>query len=327
VVLGDLQEASETIIKAESRRLMSEAITTRSGEFVTYEFIVNVRTPVISAFENIRITKKEIGFLNWDDKLTIEFNGKRPCVTSMTIEWVPKNIITVFLTGDSTVTDQDYEPWNSWGQMLTCFFNTNIAVANYAHSGETMPNFKAIKRLSKVESLIKEGDYLFIQFGHNDMKLENSGAYTTYKRDLESFIYMAQSKGAIPVLVSSVHRRTFLKDGTLRNSLDDYPDAVRQTAKEQGVALIDLNAMSKTLYESWGMEESKKAFVDGSHHNNYGSYEVARCVVEGIISAGLPLARDIKKDYKSFDPAQPDPIERFTIPQSSRFDAARPAGN
>ena len=85
------------------------------------------------------------------------------------------------------------------------------------------------------------------------------------------------------MLITPVQRRTFDKDQRITNSHGDYPEAVRQAAKEENVPLIDLNAMSKTLYEAWGAEPSKRAFApnDNTHHNNYGSYELAKCIVEG----------------------------------------------
>ena len=79
-----------------------------------------------------------------------------------------------------------------------------------------------------------------------------------------------------------MHRLSFDAEGKIENTLGDYPEAVRQTAKEENVPLIDLNDMSKTFYEALGPQNAKKAFQDGTHHNNYGSYELAKCIVEGI---------------------------------------------
>ena len=103
-------------------------------------------------------------------------------------------------------------------------------------------------------STIKPGDYLFIQFGHNDQKErgEGVGAFTTYKQSLKHFVAEARERGAIPVLVTPMNRRTFDADGKVTNSLGDYPEAVRQVAREENVPLIDLNAMSKPFYEALG---------------------------------------------------------------------------
>lgn len=329
VTLGDAEEATETVIKAESRRLMFDVIKTKPGEFVTRTFVLNIRTPKIDGGTSIGLNRREYGKLDWDDKLTVEFNGARPCVTSMIIEKASQNTVTVFLTGDSTVVDQDEEPWNSWGQMLTRFFNTRVSVANYAESGQSTYSSISSRRLEKISRIIKKGDYLFIQFGHNDMKRtgEGIGAYTSYKDNLKKFIEVAQSNGATPVLITSMHRRTFDDNGKITNSFGDYIDAVRQTAREESVMLIDLNAVSKVLYETWGPEACADAFVDGTHHNNYGSYELAKCIINGIIDSKMPLAKDIAKDYKRFDPAHPDDLTTFYMPASPRFSMEKPLGN
>jgi lysophospholipase L1-like esterase len=315
VTLGDASVESTTTVKAEQRRLMVEQVHTKPGEFVTSTFTVNVRTP-----GPIKLKSREHNYPNWDDQLTLEFDGDKPSFRSIEIAPAPADTITVFIAGDSTVTDQEKEPYNSWGQMLPRFFKPAVAVANYAESGETLRSFIGERRLDKVLSVIRPGDYLLIQFGHNDMKEkgEGVGAFTTYKASLERLIDEAKKKGATPVLITPMNRRSFDASGQITNTLLDYPDAVRQTAKERGLALIDLNATSKPLYEAWGPERSKLAFApkDGTHHNNYGSYELARCVVEGVRTSELPLAKMLADDVNPFDPSHPDPIESFTVPAS-----------
>jgi len=118
------------------------------------------------------------------------------------------------------------------------------------------------------------------------------------------------------VLVTPMNRRTFDAAGKITNSLGGYPEAVRQAAKEENVALIDLNAMSKPFYEALGPEGSKKAFVDNTHHNSYGSYELAKCIVEGIKANKLGIARFLMRDVPPFDPAHPDPVDSFKVPPS-----------
>jgi hypothetical protein len=159
------------------------------------------------------------------------------------------------------------------------------------------------------------------------------GAFTTYKADLERFVADARTHGATPVLVTPVSRRTFGDGASVTNSLGDYPEAVRRVAREQGVALIDLNAMSKVLYEALGPEKAKALFpsingrVEATHHNNYGSYELAKCVVEGIKAGRLSLAQLLLGDTAPFDPAHPDSIERFDVPASPKVQAQVPYGN
>jgi hypothetical protein len=154
------------------------------------------------------------------------------------------------------------------------------------------------------------------------------GAFTTYKADLKRFVAEARAHGATPVLVTPVNRLTFDDTGKITNSLGDYPEAVRQAAREESVALIDLNAMSKPFYEALGPVEAHKAFAgsDTTHHDNYGSYELAKCVVEGIRQAKSPLAKHLI-DTPPFDPAHPDPLIAFDIPAEPVGRAASPYGH
>ena len=211
------------------------------------------------------------------------------------------NIPTVFITGDSTVTDQPREPTASWGQMLTRFFKPGVAVANHAESGETLKSFITGLRLDKILSQMKKGDYLFMQFGHNDQKANWPQTYvepfTTHKQYLKVFIAEARRRGAIPVLVTPMQRRNFDDQGKIRNTLGDFPESVRQTAKEENVALIDLTAMSIKFYEALGPAKAPLAFSggrDATHHSDYGAYELAKCIVEGIKDNRLDLAKYIR---------------------------------
>jgi len=328
VTLGDRAGESAATIKAESRRLMVESARTAQGEFTTRTFTLNVRDSKIGPGGQVRLKGRENGVLHWDDKLTLEFNGPHPCVCAVEIARAD-DAVTVYLAGDSTVTDQPREPWNSWGQMLPRFFKPGVAVANHAESGESLRSFAAERRLEKVLSAIRPGDYLFVQFGHNDQKERGAGvgAFTTYKDSLKRFVADARRLGALPVLLTPMNRRSFGPDGKVTSSLGDYPEAVRRVAAEEDVPLIDLNAMSKPLYEALGPEGSKKAFVDNTHHNNYGSYELARCVVEGIRRGKLDLARLLADDVPPFDPAHPDPIDAFRLPASPSRDASAPDGS
>ena len=340
VIFGDFGGESVTTVKAETRRLMLERVQTGPGKFETRTFTVNVRNSLVPAppqnapgGAQVRLNNREQGALHWDDKLTLEFNNTRPCVAALEVTKV-EDAVTVFLAGDSTVTDQRGEPGNSWGQMLTRFFGPGVAIANHAESGETLKSFITGLRLDKILSQLKRGDYLFMQFGHNDQKQQwpqtYVEAFTTYKAYLKAFIAEARLRGGTPVLVTSMNRRTFDQAGKITNSLGDYPEAVRQLATEEKVALIDLNAMSKTLYEALGVEKAPLAFAgngrDATHHNNYGSYELARCVVEGIKINKLGLTKFLLDDVQPFDPAHPDPVEGFKVPASPPRENRRPAG-
>ena len=345
IITGDEQGHSSATVKAECRRLMVEKVETGKGQFKTSLFTVHVRDTLIrTTGQQVRIKARERNFLHWDNQLTLEFNNAAPKICAVEIK-PAADLTTVFLAGNSTVVDQAEEPWAAWGQMLPVFFNPQkIVVANYAESGESMSSFLAERRLEKVMSLLKAGDYVFVEFAHNDQKQkgEGIGAFTSYKRDLKFTISEVKKKGGIPVLVTSMNRRSFDSSGHITNTLAGYPEAMRQTAQEEQVALIDLNKMSKLLYEAWGPEKSIRAFVhypagtfpgqdkelkDDTHFNSYGAYEIARCVVKGI-RAGVPaLAVYLKKEIPQFDPARPDALESWQLPASPFVATKKPDGN
>jgi len=341
IIFGDSQGVSDNTVKSESRRLFIENLSTKKGEFKTVRFVVNVRTPRIDANESIRIKPREDNYLNWDDKLTLEFNGRRPCVAALEIKKV-SDAVAVFLAGNSTVVDQEYEPWAAWGQMIPAFFDHRVSVANYAESGESLKSFVAEKRLDKILSLMKPGDYLFVEFAHNDQKPGASYAapFAGYQEMLRHFIAETRKKGGIPVLVTSIHRRRFDENGNIVNTLAEYPEAMRQVAREENVALIDLNEMSKKLFEALGPEESKSAFVhyragtfpgqeedlaDDSHFSNYGAWQLAKCVALAIRNSNLDLRKNLIA-IPSYDPSRPDPLETFAIPHSPSISQFKPDG-
>jgi lysophospholipase L1-like esterase len=330
--LGGQTNESTMTVKAELRRLMLEKVRVAPGQSVTRSFIVNVRTPQIAGLPRqsvaaagggeVRLKPREQTneWWAWDEKLTLEFNGTQPALRSLEIE--KAQVPTVFLLGDSTICDQAAEPWNSWGQMLPRFLKPEIAVANHAESGETLANSLRARRFDKVFSLMQPGDYLFVQFGHNDMKNRATNALDLYRADLKKVVAETRAQGGTPVLVTSMER----KSGLAANTLAGYPDAVREVAREEKCALIDLNTMSVVLYRALGTNLDL-AFQDGTHHNNYGSYELAQCVVAGIQQAKLPLAKFIVDDFKGFDPAHPDPADRFQMPTSPAVSREKPLGN
>ena len=331
VTFGSKNEASTTTVKAELRRLMLERVETQKGKFATASFIVNIRTPTIAGGGEVKLKDREKASERWawDEKLTLEFNNSHPTVDAIEIPRV--DVPTIFLLGDSTVCDQPSEPYASWGQMLTRFFKAEVAIASHAESGESLNSSYGAKRLAKVLTLLKKDDYVFIQFGHNDEKEKGDGvgAFTTYKASLKKYVAEIRAKGGIPVLITPMHRRTFDAAGKITNSHGDYPEAVRQAANETNAPLIDLTAMSKPFYEALGPENSKLAFKDGdaTHHNNYGSYELAKCIVEGIKANKLGIAKYLMSGLPVFDPAHPDPLTAFAIPPSPAFTDVKPLGN
>lgn len=342
VTYGSATRNTNTTIKAESRRLMLNQHQLKKGEANTKIFNVNVRTPKISGTAAIKLKDRDLGQLNWDEKLTLEFLG---AVEIKSISIVPiEDVTTVYLAGDSTVTDQDLEPWASWGQFITNYFDKNIVVANYAASGLTLRSFKASLRLDKVLSVIKAGDYLIIEFAHNDEKEkgEGIGPWESYSASIREYVQAAREKGAIPILITPVQRRAFNTDGTLKPTHGDYPDAMRKVAQEMNVPLVDITKLTTTLYESWGDEPSRKGFVqypantfpgqrqkleDNTHFNSFGANEIALCVIKGLRDLNSPLANHILKGVPQYNPNQPNAFEKWTLPMSPRFETVKPDGN
>ncbi|WP_326984008.1 rhamnogalacturonan acetylesterase [Chryseobacterium sp. MYb264] len=344
--LGDTKGSSETTVRVENRRLMLNDVKTKQDEILEKTITVHVKDSIIrnQKGEQIGIVKlkpRETKYLHWDNLLTIEFNDKAPKVCSIIIQ-PNKTAKTVYLTGDSTVVDAQYEPWASWGQMLPYFFvPSEVVIANYAESGETLKAFEDRHRIDKIWNKIKPGDYLFIQFGHNDQKYGNSEK-SGYRKRLKEWIQKAKQLGATPVLVTSMNRRVFDENNKIVNTLDDFPEAMREIAKQESIYLIDLNALSKTLLEAMGPEAAKKAFVyypansypnqskalaDDTHFNAYGAYELAQCVVKSIVDQNLPLKKFISRNYKSFNPNNPDDVTKFHWPESIFMESLKPDGN
>jgi lysophospholipase L1-like esterase len=349
VILGDKEGTSDAAIRAECRRMMVNRVQTKQGELKTVEFTLHIRDSIIrnsdGSMSKVRLKPRERAYFHWDNKLTLEFNGEAPKIAAIEITPAPANVITMFLAGNSTEVDQAEEPYAAWGQMIPAFFQPGkVAVANYAESGESLSSFISEKRFEKQLSLMKAGDYAFVQFGHNDQKQKGAGvgAFTTFKKDLKYYIDEVKKKGVIPVLVTSMQRRSFDSTGHIMETLGDYPAAVRQTAKEENVALIDLNAMSKTMYEAWGPQESTKAFVhfpantfpaqkaalkDDTHFTPFGAYEIARIILKGIKENNIGLAKFINEGTPTFDPAKPDNIALFYWPHSPSATSVKPDGN
>lgn len=338
LTLGDAKRAGRTTVKAEGRRLMLRDVVTRRGESATRSFLVAVRSdklpempqggPVLP--QAVQIDGNEVGSADWDDRLSLEFLGQ-PCVSRIHVE--PVQAPTVFLVGDSTVADQMAEPYASWGQMLPAMLDEGVAVANHAKSGGTMKSFIVQMRLSKVLEQVREGDWLLIQFGHNDQKANWPLTYVspdgTYPAYLRSFIAEARARGVHPVLVTSPERRNFDGAGRIKPSLDAYAQAVRDVAKAEGVPLVDLNAASIAIMEALGPEQSPKAFArdgeDRTHNNNYGAWLFAAAVAQGLRSAVPELASHVT--LPAFDPAHPPLPADLQIKASLAHLDEKPAGN
>jgi lysophospholipase L1-like esterase len=309
--------AAGLIIDAEQRRRMIEL---RATPRRAVSFLVNVRFPELAALPlnaaggtRVILKPREIGSANWDDKLTLAFSPDASAVAAIVVE--PASPPTLYLAGDSTVTDQPTAPNASWGQFLTAYFDDRVAVANHAESGESLKSFVTGMRLAKLLSGLREGDWVMIQFGHNDQKSQWPQTYadaaTTYRAWLRTYIAEIRGRGATPLLVTSPERRNFDTDGRIRPTLAEYAAAMRAVAKQERVALLDLNALSIRLYESLGPGVAPRAFADGgddhTHHNEYGARQLARCVIEALRGANSALTGGLEKHITAarFDVADP----------------------
>ncbi|MGI9178709.1 MAG: rhamnogalacturonan acetylesterase [Pirellulales bacterium] len=331
VTLGHPSKPTAVTVKAEARRLMVHNVRLEPGEFATRTFTVAVKRPLLASGKRINLKPSQPA-CNWDEKLTLEFNGSAPSVVAVQIE-PAQDPVNVFLAGDSTVTDQDGAVFTGWGQMLPRFFKPGVAVTNSGQSGDSLRSFRGNGLLDRIWETARPGDYLFIQFGHNDQKdqREGAGAFTSYKENLEDYVAAARKRQLTVVLVTPMERRRF--EGRVpQATLADYAEAVRQVGREQTVPVIDLNAASLQLYATLGPEGTKRVFldypagtapdgrkepvVDNSHFDNYGGYELARIVATGI-SETLPELRGLLcADFEPFDPTQPDDIVAVALPLS-----------
>jgi len=199
--------------------------------------------------------------------------------------------------------------------MLPRFFKPGIAVANHAQSGETLKSFANALRLDKMLSQMKPGDYLFLQFCHNDSKANWPQTYvepeTTYKAWLKVYIAEARRRGATPVLVTAMDRGD-RKTGAPTHGHDGYPQAVRELAAEDHVPLIDLYNDSIAFYTAAGTD-APHILADGTHSTAFGGYEFAKAIVMGIRANHLPLASFLVDDLQPFDPSHPDSLSSLDL--------------
>ena len=342
VTLGNKKKAGQTVVRAESRRHYVDEVVTKKGKLETVSFIVNKHNPVINGDVRVKLKPREVDYKNWDDSLNLSFCGSAPAVQRIQIESVT-DVTTVFLCGNSTVVDQENEPWASWGQMITRWFGPQVAIANFAESGLSCTTFLAQLRLDKILSQLKNGDYVIVEFGHNDEKEKKAGdgAWYSYSRNLKIFADRVKAAGGHIIFCTPTARR-FFKDGRIENTHGDYPEAMKTVAEREQVPVIDLTRMSTIFYETLGEEGSKKALVhypantfpnqekalaDNTHFNPYGAWEIAKMVVMGLKQIQSPLVSYLRPEWQDFDPARPDDPDQFVWQMSSGSNLTKPDGN
>lgn len=338
LTLGDKRGAGRTTVKAESRRLFLRDVVTRRGQTVKRSFLVDVRDARLPAQpanaprfgRTVLLDERDLASFSWDDKLTLEFLGQ-PRVSAIHIE--AATAPRLFLAGDSTVADQYSEPFASWGQMLPAMLDDRVIVANHAKSGATMKSFIAQLRFSKLLTQVREGDWLFIQFGHNDQKAEWPMTYLdpalTYPAYLRSYVAEARRRGVHPVLVTSPERRNFDASGKIKDTLGAYAEAVRKVAAEEKVPLIDLNRDSIAIMQALGPDISPRAFAengkDRTHNDNYGAWLFAAAIARQVREKIPELAPYVT--VRDFDPTHPPLPDALTIAPSLPLEENKPEGS
>jgi lysophospholipase L1-like esterase len=227
---------------------------------------------------------------------------------------------TLYCIGDSTMAnkkDPDKNPEHGWAQVLQPFFNDNVVVVNKAVNGRSTKSFINEKRWDSIYNTLKKGDYVFIEFGHNDEKIEDSARYTnphtSYRYNLIRFVTESRAKGAIPVLLTSIARRNFNEKGVLVPTHGDYPLETRLIAQEYKVPFIDLEYYTELLEQSYGPERSKELHLhfkagenayyekdkaDDTHLSLLGATKIAQIVVDQLKKLENLSIEKLKKNIK-----------------------------
>jgi len=325
VNLGTGKGPCANYVKFMGRRLAVDRTEVKAGETKAVTFTARVPGPYTTRRNDA----------NSNRRLLLEMFSNAPQSDMPVFEplVVPNpKAHTIYLCGDSTVTDQRNEPWGSWGQILPAFVRQGWAVSNFARSGLALKTFEGEGRLVRILEHLKKDDWVVIQFGHNDQKIEGEEPANGYTRRLSEWIDKIREKGAFVVLVTPVERRRFdEKTGEhLGKTLADYAEAVKSVAEAKGVPSIDLNDASYRMHAKMGAKGSEKiqcnnkGKIDNTHHNVYGAYEMARIVAAGL--AEIPTVKEaIREQYVSFNPESPDKDPK--IPPSGKTDYTKPEGS
>ncbi|ONI90045.1 rhamnogalacturonan acetylesterase [Saccharothrix sp. ALI-22-I] len=291
VVLGDATTAGVTEVQGEARRVLLAPVTTAAGQLTRRSFTVNVREP-----EGQPTGQGGTGTPGLD----LVFTGSAPRLNGIGIARAAAPAV-LYLAGDSTVCDQPVAPYSGWGQALPRYFREGLSVANYGDSGESAGSFLSHSALfPTMRPLIKRGDVVLIQFGHND----KTTTAETFTANLTTLVDGVRARGGTPVLVTPPVRRLFDGNGLLTptalhvNSVGvDLPARMRSLATSRRVPLIDLTAKSKALVENLGPTASQRLFLtaandgvtDNTHFSMAGAFEMSALVLQGMRERNLPV--------------------------------------
>lgn len=292
VEIAAQNDGSQALIFLERRRLYY--LGNFKGE-KRFSFTVNI----------CDIIPEHTGKVYSDTDLDVSWIGSGLKICSIEVREV--NCPTIFIAGDSTVTDQPadypYSPGSSysgWGQMISAYLNDTVAVSNHAHSGLTTETFRKEGHYSIIESYIRPGDYFFMQFGHNDQKLEHLRENTGYRDNIVRYIREIREKSAFPVIVTSLSRNTWFKNGESYNDLlKAYALECEKIGQEYSVPVLDLHGYSMDLIIKNGLEESRKFYHPGdyTHTNDYGAY-----IMAGFVASEMKRAAAVSTEahYRAF---------------------------
>lgn len=228
-----------------------------------------------------------------------------------------KSPIVVYLAGDSTLAEkaENRRPETGWGEMLQQYFDIKkVKIDNRAQNGRSTKSFIDEGRWKEIVDNLKKGDYVFIEFGHNDEKSDKPTVYaaanTDYRNNLIKFVTEVRAKKAFPVLLTPVMRRKFDASGNFVDTHGEYPDAVRKVAQELQVPLIDMHLRSEKVLKDLGVEKSRTLFLqlksgehanypngieDNTHFNPNGAEEMAKLAINSIKEQKIKLRKYLKK--------------------------------
>lgn len=224
---------------------------------------------------------------------------------------------TLHLIGDSTMANKPNpatNPERGWGQVLSAYFTDQVEVVNHAVNGRSSKSFYTLGHWAKVDQQLQAGDYLLIQFAHNDSKVEDSlrftNPYTGYRAYLNFYINEARKKGAIPVLFTSVTRRNFNEQGSLLDTHAPYTEVMRTVAKEQNVDLVDMQLLSEAAIKDIGVAPSKAIYLwyapgehpyfpegisDNTHFSEAGANLMAKLALSGLAAYDFPFLNELNQ--------------------------------
>ncbi|MCQ2612304.1 MAG: GDSL-type esterase/lipase family protein [Treponemataceae bacterium] len=286
------KDASEVLIFLGRRRLAWKGAL-KAGETFSGTFALNC-SPIIP-----RGTTAEEACTSADIAVTGGKNGV--CLQRIIVEPAPETVKTVWIAGDSTVTDQSaeypYTPGASycgWGQMLSAFLKKDFAVSNHAHSGLTTESFKSEGHYAIMLPRVKAGDIVLFQFAHNDQKLAHLKAKEGYRNNLINYINDIREKNAVPVLVTPLARNTW-KGDFYNDLLAEYAEVVLELGKDMNVPVVDLHKFAMDFVTDRGVDGAKPYFFpsDYTHSNDFGAFHFAHYVSHQLDISVCPMANDI----------------------------------